>query len=239
MERCIFVEAKALKHGRAASYAPTIDRCNELLGCTMKMPKHTERSRETREQLATWGFSAEVLQRIGALAVVWSIFESNLETTLWALREESVADVRPSTDKSHVGDWIKELRNPWPKMTVDANEALRAVSLTASDLMDYRHAIMHGALVPDATMPTFIRNPRWHRETRKRPSHAAHVDENLLDMAIDSAWVLCRAIFAAKAICGEPGKSVDWAALKKDVLRAGSLAGELRHLSESMNCEKC
>jgi hypothetical protein len=36
-------------------------------------------------------------------------------------------------------------------------------------------------------MSTFIRNPTWNGEIRKRPSHDAHVDANLLDMALDCA----------------------------------------------------
>lgn len=204
----------------------------------MKMPKHTEHSQQIREQLLKSGLSQDVLQRIGALAVLWGVFETNLETTLWALRGESVASVRPSTDKSQVGEWIKDLGKRWPKMAVEANEVLHAASLAASDLMDYRHAIMHGTLLPAAAMPSFIRNPRWHGEVRKRPTHDAHVDENLLDMAIDCARVLCEAVFVARAICIESGKSVNWKALKKEVGRAVTQAGELRHLTELMNHEK-
>jgi hypothetical protein len=123
-------------------------------------------------------------------------------------------------------------------MTPDVNEVLRATSLAASDLMAYRHAIMHGAMIPDAAMPSFIRNPSWHQEKRARPSHSAHVDENLLDMAIDAAWVLCEVVFAVRAACIDPEKTASVAALKKEVERAGSLAGELRHLDELMNHEK-
>jgi hypothetical protein len=204
----------------------------------MKLPKHTDSSSKILARLIGWGFRPEVQQRIGALAVVWGIFESNLETTLWALRREEVAGVRPSTDKTQISDWIKELGKDWPQVSAEAQDVLRVASLTACDLMEYRHTIVHGWMLRSPTMPSFIRNPQWHGEKRKRPSHDAHVDENLLDMAIDSAWILCRVVFAARAACAEPAKVASLAALKQEVSRARSQASELRHLTELMNYEK-
>ena len=204
----------------------------------MKPPKHTERSSQIRARLANWGFRSEVQQRIGALTVVWGIFESNLETTIWALRGEVVAGVRPSTDKSQVSDWIRQLAEDWPQFPSEARDVLRMASLAAFDLMEYRHAIVHGSMLPSPTMPTFIRNPRWHGEKRKRPGHDAHVDENLLDMAIDSGWVLCRVVFGARAACAEPATVASLMELKQEVSRARSQTSELRHLTEMMNDEK-
>jgi hypothetical protein len=204
----------------------------------MKLPKHTERSLGILARLTDWGFRPEIQQRIGALAVVWGVFESNLETTLWALRGEEVAGVRPSTDKTQVSDWIRALGADWPQFPREAQDVLRAASLAAYDLMEYRHAIVHGWMLRSPTMPSFIRNPRWHGEQRKRPSHDAHVDENLLDMAIDSAWILCRVVFDTRGACIEPAKAASLAALKQEVSRARSQANELRHLTELMNDEK-
>lgn len=68
----------------------------------MKLPKHTERSQTILTRIANWGFPDDVLQRVGALALVWGQFESNLETAVWALRGEDVAGTRPWTDKTSV-----------------------------------------------------------------------------------------------------------------------------------------
>ena len=84
-------------------------------------------------------------------------------------------------------------------------------------------------------MPTFICNPSWHGEIRKRPSHVARVDATLLDLALDCAWVLCRFVFAASA---DPAKIMVLTALKRDVSRVRGQANELRHLSELMNHKK-
>ena len=204
----------------------------------MKPPPHTENSANVLTRLSGWGFPPEVQQRIGALAVVWSVFEANLETTLWALRGEQVKGTRPSTDKTSAGDWIKELGKEWPQFPPEALEVLCSASLAASDLMDYRHALMHGWMLPSPTMPTFIRNPSWNGEIRKRPSHDAHVDANLLDLALDCAWILCCFVFATRAACADPAKVKALMALKRDITRARSQTNELRHLTELMNHEK-
>lgn len=108
----------------------------------------------------------------------------------------------------------------------------------ALDLMDYRHAVVHGTMLPSSTMPTFIRNPGWHSEVRKRPSHDARVDRNLLDMAIDNAWTLCHVAVAERAACADPVKIKGIAALTTNVSRARSMASELRHLTALMNDDR-
>jgi|GEM_PF-1452448 len=204
----------------------------------MKSPSHVENAAHILTRLIGWGFPPEVQQRLGALAVVWGVFEANLETTLWALRGEQVKGARPSTDKTSVTDWIKELGQTWPRFTPLANEVFRAASLAAFDLMEYRHAVMHGWMLPSSTMPTFIRNPAWNGEVRKRPSHDAHVDANLLEMALDGAWVLCRLVFAAREACTDPAKIKAVEALKREVTRVRGQVSELRHLTSLMNSEK-
>ena len=176
-------------------------------------------------------------QRLGALAVVWGLFEANLETTVWALKGEQVKGTRPSTDKTSVADWM-ELGRTRPSFTPLAQEVLSAGSAAARDLMDYRHAVMHGSLLPSPAMPTFFRNPAWHGEIRKRESHDAHVDANLLDMALDTAWVLCRFVFAVRAACTDQAKIKAVEALKRDVNRVRWQVHELRHLAAYVNSEK-
>lgn len=204
----------------------------------MTITKHREQSLKVLTHLAGWGFPPEVQQRIGALGVVWGVFETNLESTLWAFHDEQVVGVRPSTDKTSIGDWIDNLAEGSAKFTTESQELLRSASTAARDLMEYRHALVHGSLIPCHTMPTFIRNPTWKGEIRKRPTHDAHVDENLLDMAIDAAWILCRVVVAAKAACSDAKQANTLMALKSEVSRARSEANELRHLTALMNHEK-
>ena len=199
------------------------------------IPKHTERSRNVLNRLAGWGFRPEVQQRMGALGIVWGVFETNLESTLWAFHDVDVAGIRPSTDKSTVSDWINAFGKGSTKFDKDVQDLLQLASLTANDLMVYRHALVHGWLIPFPSGPTFIRNPRWNGEFRKRESNDAHVDENTLDMAIDTAWVLCNVVFSARTASKDSSKVQRLLAVKTDLVRARSQASELRHLTALMN----
>ena len=204
----------------------------------LKLPKHQEQSQTVLARLGGWGFPPEVQQRMGVLGIVWGVFETTLESTLLALRNESVSGVRPSTDKTTVSEWIKALGEAATEFEHDVQDQLHLTSLAANDLMEYRHALVHGWLIPFPAGPTFIRNPRWNGELRKRPSSDAHVSENLLDMAIDTAWVLCRVIHATRAACIDASKVQRLLALKPEIARARSQASELRHLTDLLNHEK-
>lgn len=57
--------------------------------------------------------------------------------------------------------------------------------------MHYRHTLMHGWILAFGNTATFMRNPSWNGELRKRPSSDTHVSDNLLDMAIGAGWTLC------------------------------------------------
>ena len=204
----------------------------------MKIPKHTQSALLVMEHLSTLGVPYQIQQRIGAFAVSWGLFESNLERAVWSLRKEKVKGIRPSTDRSKVSDWISVLESGSDDLTEVANEVLRTAAQAAVDLMHYRHAIMHGSLValPGATL--FILNPQWHGEIRKRKSGDAHIEENLLDLAIDSAWVLFRVTLCVEKAVDDPEFIIKLEELKSDTQRIKSYTNEVRHLSSLMNHEK-
>lgn len=167
--------------------------------------------------------------------VAWGLFETNLEPTLWALRDENVKDVQPSTEKQSMSDWIKGMKSSAPKLqSKSAQEVFIKAADAAENLLEYRNAIIHGWLIGLGSPTAFIRNPSWNGERRSRKTSTAHVDENLLNMAIDSAWVLYAVSFKAR---GADGAS-ELAALKSDVNRAWSQSGELRNLAELISHEK-
>lgn len=204
----------------------------------MKEPRHREQSLAVLSHLGAWGFPPEVRERIGAFAVIWGVFETRLETTIWALRGEKVADQRPSTDRTSVGEWIDALQIRSPNLPLEGQDVLCLAAPAAKDLMHYRHALFHGWLLPFPSMPMFIRNPAFSGENRKRPRGEAHVDENLLDMAIDAAWVLSRVVIEAHGACKDPSHLTKLTSLKLDVQRAGDEAKELRHLAAFAVSEK-
>jgi hypothetical protein len=190
------------------------------------------------DMLRSWGFSSETQGLLGAFILMWGMFEANLEETLWVLRKEDVAGTRPWTDTVPLGEWLKELGKGWEFFSSEVNEILTITSSAAHDLMEYRHAIIHGHMLPHSETPSFIRNPGWHGVLRGRPSHDAHVDENLLDMAIQCVFVFCQVIFSIRGVYENPETADKFLSLKKDVMAAQSMANELRHLTELMNHEK-
>lgn len=204
----------------------------------MTIQHYSERSVHAIERLINWGFTEEVQQRMGALGIVWGIFETNLESTVWALLDEIVSGTRPSTDTTTVSQWIKVLGKGSSKFNDDAQNVLQLTAETAEDLMTYRHSIVHGTMIPNIDGPTFIRNPQWNRELRKRPSSDAHVSVNLLNMAISTAWILCRVVFAVRSACADTTKTKNIVALKNEVIQAKRHANELRHLTALMNDPK-
>src|SRR6476619_2386626 len=107
----------------------------------MKIPKHREQSLIVLARLAGWGFSPEVQQRIGALGIVWGIFESNLETTLLTLRDEKVAGVGTSTGNKVISELIAEMAKRSAKLATEDQDVFRLAGLAAKDLMEYRHAL--------------------------------------------------------------------------------------------------
>lgn len=199
---------------------------------------HTQRSANALSRVTTWGFPPVVQQRLGAFILIWGLFESRLEICLWALRGDQVSGARPWTDRTSVARWLDELATERQHIPADCRQVLSHASSAGKDLADYRHAIVHGWMFPMGDMPTFIRNPRLFGEVRQRPTHDAHVSENLLDMAIDSAWTLCQVVSMAKSGCETPSKWPELAEIGSKVRRAVSQAGELRHLSALMNHEK-
>lgn len=201
-------------------------------------PPHVDTSEKVVAYLSRIGLSAEVQQRLGVFQTTWGLFETHLELCIWRLRNDDVTGERPWTDKTPVSNWIDELGKGWPDLPSEINDILGMSSLAARDLMNYRHAVFHGWLMSLAEMPSFVRNPGWHGEIRKRPSSVAHVGPNLLDMAIDANWSLFQAVFWMTDAVGNETIDRPPDSLKQTVQRARSYANELCHLSELMNFDK-
>jgi len=194
----------------------------------MKIPKHTAGAARATAQLEKWGLPPILLEKIGAFTVAWGLFESHLERAVWTLKQEQVHGTRPSTDSSQLSDWITVLTNGRADFTIKTNEVLHSAGLAAEDLASYRHSLMHGMLIPLGGKPFFMRNTSWFGAVRKRKFGDAHIDENLLDLAIDAAWILFRVTHAVEKFMSEPYEPEVIETLGSEVGRAKSSANELR-----------
>ena len=72
----------------------------------MKVSKHTERARTVIERLEGWGFPPEVQQRLGVLGIVWGVFETNLEGTLWVNRPGIPGAIQDSRSLGFRLSWV-------------------------------------------------------------------------------------------------------------------------------------
>lgn len=203
-----------------------------------KVPKHTRCALEVTHRLSAVGLPPNILQKIGAFAVTWGLFESTLERAVWVVKKEDVEGKRPSTDRAPPSKWLIEFSAGTSDLSPSANEVLKLAAEAAEDLMDYRHSLLHGTLVVVPGASWFMRNTRWHGAVRKKPFGDAHVDDNLLDLAIETAWNLYRVVASVTKLPESSEVDAELASMRPDVLRARSSANELRHLSKLVNHEK-
>ncbi|BEU02102.1 hypothetical protein OAG1_09020 [Agarivorans sp. OAG1] len=204
----------------------------------MKLPTHTKNALLATLKIKELGVSIETQQKIGVFAVTWGMFESHLERAVWVLQNEQVEGVRPSTDKSSAHKWIEILEKGSNELTSKANEVLKIAATAAKDLMSYRHSLFHGYLVPLGDTAMFIRNPSWHGEVRNRECGDAHLDDNIIDLAIDASWVLFSIIMSITKLNEEPTSKAVIESFEKEAKRIRSNANEVRHIAALTNHEK-
>lgn len=203
----------------------------------MKLPTHTRNALLVTAKIQELGIPVEIQQKIGAFAIAWGMFESHLERAVWVLQNEQVEGNRPSTDKTSAHKWVEVLGNGSKEIGAKGNEVLSIAAKAAKDLMSYRHSLFHGYLVPLGGTAMFIRNPRWNGEVRNREAGDAHIDENIIDLAIDAAWVLFSIVIAVTKLSEEDVAS-NIEAFESEARRIKSNASEVRHIAALMNHEK-
>jgi hypothetical protein len=203
----------------------------------VKLPIHTRNALLVTAKIQSLGVPVEVQQKIGVFAIAWGLFESHLERAVWGLKNEEVEGKRPSTDKTFAHNWIEVLGEGSETIGVKGNEVLSLSAQAAKDLMSYRHSLFHGYLVPLGGTAVFIRNPQWEGEVRKRETADAQIDENIIDLAIDAAWVLFSIVIAVTKIFEDGGPS-NIESFESEARRIRRNANEVRHISKLINNEK-
>ncbi|MDF3081092.1 hypothetical protein [Burkholderia sola] len=188
-----------------------------------------------------YGLSQLCQQKLGAFMTLMGMFERLIEVAAWAVLEEGVTGKRPSTDTIGVSEIIRRIKLRARGRDGALGDAIDLTCECADDLLAYRNAIAHGWLFPSTQdEPYFMSNVSLHGEHRKRPFQDAHISENLLDLALDAAFVLVtstRGIFLA---CSGPDafREDQMAHAIDRLTRARSEASELRNLRALMETDK-
>ena len=188
------------------------------------------------------GFSPIILMKLATFQVQWTIFETMLEPTLWAMNDEDPKGVHPSTDGKQVSELINRFAKSADKFPVELRDLIVLTSRTASLLLRYRNGISHGFVLPaEVGGPGFLSNPQWHGEKRKRPHSDALVVEWSLDLALYAILAISEVrLIVEKVAKSAPIPNADELKRLMDRGRnAKGMASELVHRVALANHEKC
>lgn len=193
----------------------------------MKPPAFTVNALHVMGTISQLGVSIVAQQKIGTFAVAFGLFEAHLEPAVWALKREIVKGVRPSTDGPPASQLVSIVGSGREDLSPGANAVLARAADAAHRLMHYRHSLLHGYLVPLGDTALFMRNPQWSGEERKRPFGDASIEDYVLDMAADIAWVLVRIIAVLRKINDDVEAGAKLEAFASELKRIKPYLGEV------------
>lgn len=199
------------------------------------------KSLDIQARLMMLGLQPNHLMLIGAFITAYGMFETTLERALWTLSERGIEGVRPFTETMNTEAQFKMLGEGSSKLSDKCNAILKVAAHAAEDLNEYRNSLVHGYILsfgPDS-VPSFMKNPHWHGATGRRKAVGdAYIDEPFQDLVLIAAWNLFALVGKVEKVFTDPDAQRAIEAMKDDVVRAKSYAGEARHLRSLMNHEK-
>jgi hypothetical protein len=168
--------------------------------------------------------------------------ENQIEHAIWAVTEEEPAGNRPSTDRQQISERLATLgEKSAVHPDVMVQKAGQLVAAIGKDITEYRNAIAHGWIMgPEVGGPSFVSNPTWFGELRRRKTVSVVTTDTLLDMAIECAETLWMTIARLTAYLARPGAvPPEMLGSMLDPLdRCRHKAAEVRHCVAMMNSEK-
>ncbi|RWH30292.1 MAG: hypothetical protein EOR30_30210 [Mesorhizobium sp.] len=141
-----------------------------------------------------------VSQRIAAIIIFAAAIEHHLERALWKLEGANPMGIRPETDAKMISDLIGCLKHsPQPCQQERSAPLLETWCNAARLAFAIRNDIAHGVPTNLGDTLTFMNNPRWHGEKRKRPFSDYWADDHSLDLIRHVFAVLLRVIVGVSA----------------------------------------
>lgn len=199
------------------------------------------KSLDIQARLMMLGLRPNHLMLIGAFITAYGLFETTLERALWTLSERSIEGTRPFTETMNTAAQFKMLGEGSPKLSDKCNAILKVASRAAEDLNEYRNSLVHGYILsfgPDS-VPSFMKNPHCNGATgRKKAVGDAYISEPFQDLVLIAAWNLSGLMRKVEQAFTDLDAQGAIEAMKADIDRAKSYAGEARHLRSLMNHEK-
>ncbi|RWC37912.1 MAG: hypothetical protein EOS28_31410 [Mesorhizobium sp.] len=152
---------------------------------------------------ARWGLDLMTGFQIGAIITYAGSIEYFLERAIWRLTEFEPENVRPLTDTKSIMGLLTDLDQ---HTTTIPDSNLKVLLTLWSSAASYgailRNNIAHGVAMNFGGVTAYCRNPRWHREIRKREFGGFWIDPNVGDMTRGAFATLMRiiALLADKTI---------------------------------------
>ena len=138
---------------------------------------------------------AHTSRKLAAIIIYSGDIEYYLELAIRKLKDIDPKGIRPITDAKNITDLIKLFEDCAPVTLGNLKPHwINTWSAAARSAFTIRNNIAHGLTVPIETKITFMRNPRWHGQQRKRPFGDFWCDSYTLDFTADSFATLRRMI---------------------------------------------
>ncbi len=190
---------------------------------------------------SAYGLTPSMLSKIGSLAVLCGNIEYWLEAAIWGLKNENVKGKHPSTDNKPVTELINQLRKCASEQDTEYfSNFIKAWCAAAEPAFHCRNSIFHGVTLSfNGSPPSFIRNPRWSGEYRKRNPASFLADEHILGLIETVYDILLRGILIIHNISKDE-MFIDQipSDFPSNLREARSVATEISDLPAAMNHEK-
>jgi hypothetical protein len=189
------------------------------------------------------GLTAPMLAKIGAIAVLAGNIEYETETTIWALEGHDPAGKRHSMDGGRIRDGIKALADMSSSLPPGDFKNLVATWCQAAEpAFKCRNSIFHGVtLGGDRERVSFLKNPRWQGEIRKRELPRFHAGEHTLALMEQVFAVLYRVIVTIDRLVRHTDMEVSHntaQTLLSALREARSVSSELEDLAAAVSHER-
>lgn len=177
-------------------------------------------------------------RKIAAIIIYSGDIEYFLELAIWKLKAIDPKGLRPITDAKNVTDLIKLFESCAPDTPNDIKPHwIHTWAKAARSAYIIRNTIAHGVSNNMGETITFMRNPRWHGEVRKREFGDFWCDSNSLDMTADSFATLRRMV-ASIAITERTINEIGQGIAIKALNEASSVLGEFAQRAYNPSFEK-
>lgn len=141
------------------------------------------------------GLTPEIGAKIAAIISFAGAIEHFLERALWRLRGIDPKGMKPDTDAKIISDLIAMLAKYGDGLaTYDHRAFINMWCAAAKSGFVIRHNIAHGVPMKVGDTLSYMRNPRWEGEIRKREFGDFWADAHTLNLVREAMAVLYRSI---------------------------------------------